>query len=297
MKILFTGANGFLGSHVIPLLRKKSFDVRTLGTQTGDYVYDITKEMPFFDEDFDIIFHAAGKAHSIPSNYEEENEFYDINFEGTKKICKALENKLPKIFIFISSVAVYGIDSGVAITEQTPLNGTTPYAKSKIRAEEFLLQWSEKHGVQLYILRPSLIAGPEPPGNLGDMISAIKKGCYFNIGGGKALKSILWVEDFAEILVKTLDNKGGIYNVCDSRNYSFKEISTMIAKSMNKSTPHNIPFFLAKFFAVIGDVVGKGFPLNSNKLDKITKSLTFSNQKITSELGFAPSDVNKKFMI
>ncbi len=84
MKVLFTGANGFLGKNVIPLLRKENFEVKTFGTSHADYVFNITNAIAPFEEKFDIVFHAAGKAHSIPQNQDEENLFYKVNFDGTK---------------------------------------------------------------------------------------------------------------------------------------------------------------------------------------------------------------------
>lgn len=297
MKILFTGANGFLGKNVIPLLRANMFEVKTLGTQNADYESDITKHIAPFKEHFDLVFHAAGKAHSLPKTAEEEKLFHDVNFEGTKNICAALENILPEFFIFISTVAVYGKDFGENISEESPLQGNTPYAKSKILAEEFLLNWSAANNVKLFILRPSLIAGPSAPGNLGDMVTAIKSGKYVNIAGGKAEKSIFWVEDFAALTSKILDKQGGIYNVCDDFDYSFKEISLMISKALHKGEPKNIPFFVAKSLAFIGDFMGSKAPINSLRIKKITDSLTFSNHKMKTELHFTPSNVKEKFQI
>lgn len=174
------------------------------------------------------------------------------------------------------------------------MSGHTPYAKSKIMAEKFLEEWSKNNNVRLFIFRPSLIAGPNPPGNLGDMIKAIKTGRYFNIDDGKAEKSMVWVEDFAELTVLTLTHSGGIYNVCDNSNPSFKEISEKFSIILNKKMPKNIPFFLAKLMALAGDMLGSKAPINSQKLNKITKALTFSNKKIKEELGFLPTNVMKK---
>ncbi|GAB0157488.1 NAD-dependent epimerase/dehydratase family protein [Chryseobacterium sp. Alg-005] len=279
MKVLFTGANGFLGRNVIPLLQK-NFEVKTLGTHNTDYANDITEKIPLFTEKFDIVFHAAGKAHSVPGNKAEGEKFYKVNFNGTVNLCNALEENLPDIFIFISTVAVYGKDFGENINEDSPLQGSTPYAKSKIMAEEFLLNWCEKHHVKLFIIRPSLIAGPNPPGNLGDMVKAIKTGRYFNIAGGKARKSIFWVEDFADLTMKAINKNGGIYNVCDDYHPDFNEISKKISEILGKPIPHNIPFLVAKTLAVIGDIIGNKIPINSLRLKKITDSLTFSNKKM-----------------
>lgn len=297
MKVLFTGANGFLGKNVIPLLQKKNFKVKTFGTSNADYIFNITNTINPFEEKFDIIFHAAGKAHSVPKTQEEESVFYKVNFEGTKNLCNALEENLPEYFVFISTVAVYGKDFGENITEDTSLEGYTPYAKSKLMAEKFLTKWSKEKNVKLFILRPSLIAGPNPPGNLGDMIKAIKSGKYFNIAGGTAKKSVFWVEDFAEITVKMLGKEGGIYNVCDDANPDFKEISEKISDKLNKKSPKSIPFFLAKSMALVGDLLGNKAPINSLKLKKITDSLTFSNEKIKRELNYNPSNVIEKFQL
>lgn len=297
MKLLFTGANGFLGKNVIPLLVEKTFEVKSFGTHNADYIYDITKEIHPFSEKFDVVFHAAGKAHSIPKNSQEEKSFFDVNFQGTKNLCKSLEKNIPEIFIFISTVAVYGKDFGENIDEGFPLIGATPYAKSKIMAEDFLQEWCKNNNVKLFIFRPSLIAGPNPPGNLGDMINAIRGNRYFNIAGGKAKKSVFWVEDFAKLTFLTLENKGGIYNVCDDFNPDFDKISKKISQLLNKKNPKSIPFIIAKCLALLGDLLGKKAPINSLRLKKIMDNLTFSNAKVKNELGFSASNVMEKFQI
>lgn len=83
-----------------------------------------------------MVLHACGKAHIVPRTEEEKQAFFDVNYTGTIHLCEALERVGgPKALIFISTVAVYGYESGEMITEEHPLNGDTPYAKSKIMAE------------------------------------------------------------------------------------------------------------------------------------------------------------------
>lgn len=295
--ILFTGANGFVGENVIPILKEKGFIVKTLGLINCDYNVNITKEF-CLQENFDIVFHAAGKAHTLPRTEEEKQAFYDINFEGTKNLCKALEqlDNLPKSFIFMSTVAVYGCEVGVDINENHPLNGITPYAKSKILAEDFLINWSKKYNVKLSIIRPSLIAGRDAPGNLGAMVNGIKTGKYLSIAGGKARKSVLMVEDIA-FLVPKLIEKNGIYNVCDDSQPSFRELEALIAKQLNKKLPLSIPMWIAELLAKIGNLIGRKAPINSDKLKKIIQTLTFSNDKIKKDIGWQPIDVIKNYEI
>lgn len=297
MKLLFTGASGFLGRNIYQLL-EKTYVIKTVGlTSQDDYKIDIARNIPVFTEVFDVVLHAAGKAHSIPKTGEEKQLFFDVNLQGTKNLCTALENSgIPKAFIFISTVAVYGCDSGENITEEHPLNGTTPYALSKIKAEKYLQGWCAMHNVKLSILRPSLIAGPNPPGNLGAMIHGIKNGKYLSIAGGKARKSVLMVQDIANLLPMLIE-KGGIYNVCDSYQPSFRELEMVIYKQLNKKLPLSIPYWFAKSMAIFGDCFGEKAPINSLKLRKITHSLTFSNEKAMRELGWKPMNVLKNFRI
>lgn len=297
MKLLITGGTGFLGGNIVPELKKK-YDVTLCGiTNNDDILVNIAKERPPLTERYDVVFHAAGKAHVIPRTPEEIQSFYDINFQGTKNLCAALEKSgLPKSFIFISTVAVYGCEEGENIDESHPLNGTTPYALSKIKAEQFLIEWCKKNNVILGIIRPSLIAGPNPPGNLGAMISGIKTGKYLSIGGGKARKSILMVNDIP-VLIDLLSTKGGTYNVCDDTHPSFRELEKSISNQLGGKKVINIPYWFAKFCAKVGDLLGAKAPINSLKLSKITKSLTFSNRKAKEELGWQPTDVIKTFKI
>lgn len=297
MKLLFTGASGFLGSNLKPLLNQ-DFEVKTLGlTDVDDYKVNIATSVPEIDIQFDVVFHAAGKAHVVPKTEEEKKLFFEINYEGTENLCKALEKSgIPKAFVFISTVAVYGLEVGQNIKEEHQLDGDTPYALSKILAEEFLKDWCTRNNVTLGIIRPSLIAGPNPPGNLGAMINGIKSGAYLSIAEGKARKSVLMVQDIARLLPALID-KGGIYNVCDDSQPTFRELELLIAKQLGKKPPVSIPYWIAKSMARMGDLLGKKAPINTLKLSKITESLTFSNEKAKRELGWEPLDVLENFMI
>lgn len=292
MNLLFTGASGFLGQNILPALKNQFDNVTTLGHLESDHItIDLSSSVPDLKENYEVVLHAAGKAHVIPKNKEEEDTFYKINYEGTKNLCLALErNRIPKSFIFISTVAVYGCEYGNLITEDHPLEGKTPYAQSKIMAEQFLTEWCNTNNIILTILRPSLLAGKNPPGNLGAMIKGINKGFYLNIGGGKAKKSVLMAEDIAR-LVPLVSQKGGVYNVCDSVHPSFGELSIVIANQLGKSKPKSIPLWLAKVMACGGNLLGNKAPINSDKLSKLTKSLTFSNKKAVTELEWTPLNV------
>lgn len=297
-KLLFTGGTGFLGHNVMPLLKER-YEVTTCGITNDDMIKaNLAKETPVLPERYDVVLHAAGKAHVVPKTETEKQLFFDINYTGTIHLCDALEAVgVPKAFIFVSTIAVYGCeDGGILIDETHPMKGTTPYAKSKIMAEEYLTKWCEKHGVVLGIIRPSLLAGPNAPGNLGAMVKGIKKGYYVNIGGGQVQKSIMMAEDVAHLVPK-LAEIGGVYNVCDDGQPTFGQISLSVAKQLGKGKPLSIPMWLAKCLAKIGDCLGRKCPFNSYKLRKMTNSLTVSNEKAKKALGWQPLDVLENYKI
>ena len=296
-KLLFTGGTGFLGKNVMPILTQR-YEVTTCGITTDDMIKaNLAKEIPDLPERYDVVLHACGKAHIVPKTEAEKQSFYDVNYQGTVNLCSALEKAaIPKAIVFISTVAVYGCEYGDSITEDHPLEGDSPYAESKIMAEKYLTEWCAKNGVVLGILRPSLLAGKNAPGNLGAMVNGIKKGFYMNIAGGKVIKSILMAEDIAHLL-PLLEEKGGIYNVCDTRQPSFGEISASVAKQLGKHKPISIPYWMAWCMAKVGDLLGNKAPINSYKLEKMTKSLTFSNEKAKKTLGWKPLDVLSNYQV
>jgi len=296
-KYLVTGGNGFFGSILTRCLKQAGNNVCLLGRSAGnDLAFDIATKFDLpAGLEFNTVIHAAGKAHIVPRTAQEGDEFFKVNFEGTQNLCHALEKLTdrPSAFVFISTIAVYGVDEGAGISESHALNGKTPYAKSKIMAEEWLQEWASKNQVKLGILRLPLIAGPNPPGNLGAMISGIRKGRYFSIGNASAKKSIVWAEDIAGIIPQVA-REGGAFNLTDGYHPSFGELEKTIAHALGKKDPMKIPATLARFIGRTGDILGNASPINTNKLKKITSTLTFDDSKARQLLNWNPSPVLEK---
>lgn len=295
--LLLTGATGFLGGFLVENL-KENFEIRTLGRNGYsklenvfvDFNENIIPQVP----QVDYVIHAAGKAHIVPKTKIDEQHFFQINLEGTRRLLAALSHNKPKSFIFISSIAVYGQDSGLDIDEDFPLLASEPYGLSKMKAETEVLKWGEKNDVCIGILRLPLLIGKNAPGNFGAMVEAIKKGRYFNIGKGDSKKSMLLVSDIAPI-IPILLKKGGIYNLTDGYHPSFQELSESIASALGKRKIRSIPLPLAKFLGMSGDILinklNVDFPFNSYSLNKMTTSLTFNDSKARRELNWNPNRV------
>lgn len=296
--LLLTGASGFLGKHIFQQLQS-IYKIDTLGrANTADYVVDLSAEIPSIGVRYDLVIHAAAKAHSFPTSEKDAADFFNVNEIGTQHLCEAFDRSwlYPEQVVFISTVAVYGLEIGEAIDEETALNGKSPYAKSKINAELFLTEWCKRHSVILTILRLPLIASANPPGNLGALISAIKQGRYFNIGKGDARKSLVRAEDVAACM-PVVAAIGGTYNLSDGYHPTFAELAAVIAKQCGKRSPKNIAYGLALLMAYAGTLLGGKSPFNMHKLHKITASLTFDDRKARKAFGWNPKPVLDHFTI
>ena len=297
--ILITGASGFLGKEVTEVLKKKlENNIWTLGkTQTTyHHIFSdlLAENISLPNVAFNQVIHLAGKAHTYPKTPEEAQEFEDINYYGTINLLNALVNQTEiKSFMFASTVAVYGVESGENISEDFVLQTSTPYGKSKRAAEIAIMEFCEKKNINFLILRLPLIAGENPPGNLGKMKKAISNGYYVRIKGNTVKKSVVLANDVAHLIS---DNKfkSGIYNLTDGRNPTFSEIESALEKSQKRRIIFNVPLSVLNKVAIAGDFLLKfkiNAPLNSAKLKKITSSLTFNDDKAVKELNWKPNSV------
>lgn len=276
MNLFVTGSSGFLGRNLIEFLNDK--DLSVIAPNRSELLSSLAEQ-----NSIDLFIHSAGKAHSIKR--EDSDEFFEANLELTKKITQQIDVHGIRLntFVFISSVAVYGLDEGEGIIESQPLNGKSPYAVSKKMAEEHLQNWASTNGVNAVILRLPLIFGENAPGNLGAMERAIKSRYYFQIGEGSARRSIVHVKEFSEFVL-SLCGKSGVYNLASKKHPSYYEIGIYFGKKYNRKIKE-LPLNPLKSLAFLGDVLPK-FPLNSYRLSKLNQTLTFNDEKARRELGW-----------
>lgn len=287
MRILLTGGTGFLGSYIYKAL-SNNHEVITLGRSEKNSIQaDFNKELPTLPV-VDWVIHAASPAHFIPKTAAEKQSFFDVNVIGTERLLNGL-TEIPKIFVYISTVAVYGLEEGEMIKESASLNADTPYGRSKVEAENLIQDWARENEVMTFIFRLPLVVGENPPGNLSAIAKAIKKKIYFRIGKGENKKSMVLAEDVANLIPQLEDKKPGIYHLCDPHPSCLSEIDSSIASqyAFKVKTLPDLPITLA---AKIGDLI-PFFPINSLKVKKLSNTLTFDTGKAISELGWKPNSV------
>ncbi len=298
---LVTGKSGFLGR----MLTAHSVNYQLFGIGRGrvnEVIADLSVGIPDLGilggiARIDRVIHAAGLAHGIGRNRFIPEDYFRVNVEGTKNLLKGLERwvsldgerEFPKQLVYISSVSVYGLEEGVMVNESQALAATEPYGRSKVEAEEVVLDWGKRHGVNVLILRLPLIWGENAPGNLGAMEGAIARGYYFRFKGAGARKSMVSGEQLS-IWLDGLDlSAHGIYNVTDGYHPLFSEVVDYFAKKYGKKI-RKIPSVMVKIAAMVGDLV-PGFPINSKRLLKMKSELTFDDSGARKEIGWLGTNV------
>lgn len=283
---IITGTTGFVGVNLVPYLNKLGIITQPVGR------LDLLGEIKFSNTD--SIIHLAGKAHDLKKT-SNPDEYYQVNFELTKKLYDAFLESDAKKFIFISSVkAIADVVEGV-LTEDSSPNPITDYGKSKLMAEQYIQRQPLPSDKSYYILRPCMIHGPGNKGNLNLLYKFVQKGVPYPLAAFNNKRSFLSVENLCFVIAKVLrmDIPSGIYNVADDNALSTNEVVKILAKSLNKQPKlWAIPNSLIRGIAKIGDVFK--LPLNTERLNKLTENYVVSNKKLkralNSELPLATNE-------
>lgn len=269
-----TGSTGFVGQNLINYL--KSID--------GFHFVLTTRQQlaqPQINDNVNAVIHLAGKAHDLKIS-KNLKEYYDVNFELTKKLYdKFLQSKAEK-FIFISSVKAAADHVEETLTESYAANPTTDYGRSKLMAENYIESQLLPAGKSYYILRPCMIHGPGNKGNLNLLYQVIKKGIPYPLGAFDNKRSFLSIENLCFVIKELLMQSNitpGIYNVSDDKPISTKELVTLISNELGlKAKLWNVNAKLIKMLARTGDWLM--LPLNTDKLNKLTENYVVENHKI-----------------
>jgi nucleoside-diphosphate-sugar epimerase len=290
-RVWMTGASGFVGRHIVPVLASHGFDVTTIGRgDAADLRADLSTTVPDLRGEPGWVLHAMGHAHRVPKTETERTAFTRVNVEGTRNLLRAVERIDCRGIVHLSTVAVYGRTEGQGLTEDCALQATDPYGQSKRDAEDVLREFAERRRCPLLIVRLPLVAGAGAPGNLGAMVQAMRRGYYFRIGAGEARKSMVLAEDLASHLPGWFGRTDTV-NVTDGHHPSLVELERRLTEQLGRGRPLAIPMSIAKFLARVGDIAGDRIPFSTARLAKLSTSLTFSDARARSHLGWVPRRV------
>ena len=278
MNVHITGAGGFVGQNLVPYLNDQALPTYIVSRQQL-----CSMDVELFENS--AIVHLAGKAHDL-KNVSQPEEYYQVNFELTKKLYDAFLKSEAKKFIFISTVKAVADHLDEPLTEDHMPDPQTHYGKSKLMAEEYIRSQALPEGKSYYILRPCMIHGPGNKGNLNLLYQFVQKGIPYPLAGFKNKRSFLSVENLCFIikeLIEREDIPSGVYNVADDEALSTNQLVLLLSEALNKSPRLlHVPARLISFAARVGDFLK--LPLNTERLEKLTGNFVVSNQKIKKAL-------------
>lgn len=249
LSIAITGATGFVGSALFQTLRVnpkytvKGF-CRTLPTENNPEGLLALGSLETADfsqvlAGVDVVIHTAARAHVLEDGATDPlSAFRKVNVDGTLKLARQAAEAGAKRFVFISSIGVNGGSTqGIPFTEANAAKPHTPYAQSKLEAEQALKYLFEKKGMELVIIRPPLIYAAHAPGNFARLLKIVKKQLPLPFGLVKNQRSFVALEnvvDFIALCVEHPQATNQTFVIADGASISTPELLKLLAQGMNK---------------------------------------------------------------
>ena len=315
MKIAITGGTGCLGQPLVERLISKDAYLKFLVLPNDPSIAFLNKKGEIISGDIDsrealtrlcvgcdVVFHLAGKVHSASRTKKEEQKVYQVNVEGTRNLLEAAKQNKIKRVVFYSTVGVYGKDADFHGDERSPCQPLTAYAKSKYQAERLILNSLNNGGPEGVILRFPVVYGPLDKGNMAKLIKSIRNRLFFYFGNGNCLRSMISSRNAAEVAVRAAVEPKAVnevFCVTNGQDYTMNEIVESICGALDMNwRPYHLPVFLAELAGRFGDVLRKWchvpFPIDSDRVRKLSRPLTFSCEKAKRVLGYEPVEILKE---
>ena len=256
-KVLVTGADGFIGSHLVEKLLKQDFNVRALVHYNSQSSWGLLEDIPNLRkfknlevllgdindphfcfklmQDIEIAFHLAALI-AIPYSYIAPRSFFETNVLGTINLLEGARSAKVKRFVHISTSEVYGTAKYSPINEMHPLQPQSPYSASKIGSESATLSYFSSFNLPVTVVRPFNNFGPRQsaraviPTIISELLSPdVKK---VRLGSLKPIRDYTFVEDRVDALITiSLSPKtiGEVLNIGVGKGYTIEEIYTLIS--------------------------------------------------------------------
>lgn len=315
--VLITGATGFIGRHLAKKLVEKGEKIRCLVRTSSpkiavDYLNKLDVELVYGDltdkdtlrkavDGVDTVYHLGGGGRVGMSKAICDK----INVDGTRNILEAcIESGKVKRFVHLSSCAVMGHVSGVAVDETYPYNpNDIEYSRAKTKSEKLALSYSDK--IDLVVVRfPGVYGVPLIKGDAGYIqgvtpalmiFSAVKKGEWMYVGNGKNQVHMFYVDDAIKGLILAADKgkSGDIYIIGDNTSVKMTELVEMVANILKVPAPkRHISVFAARFFAALFELKASVFggtpKMSREMITGFISNMSFSIAKAKHELGYEP---------
>ncbi len=305
MRILVTGARGFIGTPLVQALLKKGYLVRatsrTSAEDLKDYECDTVEHYRFEPgddnpdyegllEDVDVVIHLAAKVHAVSKSGNNESDYNKINTIGTERLVNAASSNGIRRFIFLSSIKVNGEQNIVdeegeilAFNENDDPHPQGAYAKSKLLAEDAIRKICRESEMDFVILRPTLVYGPGVRANFLSLLAVVNKNYPLPLASVKNKRSLVYVGNLVYAIALSVsypEKANQIYLVSDT-DISVPELIKKIASLLGKRVL--LFHFPVNWLKILGILTGKR-PV----IDRLTDSLLADNSSLRKDLKWEP---------
>lgn len=287
MNIFITGGTGFLGTHLSNFLGNQGHTITIFDnfSNSNSKIPPINNKITIIEGDIldysklstsmnniDLVIHLAAQI-SVEDSIQNPENTTKINVQGTQNLLEScIENKIYN-FIAVSSAAVFGHQSNMPLTEESPKNPISPYGESKLIMEEKILEFSKQHKLNSIILRFFNLYGegqsPQYAGVITKFLQNIKKNTNLEINGtGKQTRDFIHVDDAVysiDLAIKSIDGKiGKIYNVGVGISITILELAQLLLQISGKDLQ------IIQKSPLEGDIIH-----SQTSIDKIVNDLGF----------------------
>lgn len=310
--ILVTGATGFIGQHLCPLLTQRGHNVRgTLRKRVAPSEFptcmqwveigDIgpSTEWSLALEDVDCVIHLAGLAHRPGTNGEKQAaEFMRVNAEGTRRLAEAV-SKSPSVsrLVFVSSVGAVKSISDVVITDSTPCEPDSAYGRSKRAAELALEEVLQNSKVDWCVIRPTLVYGPGNPGNMARLLKGVSAGIPLPLSAIRNRRSFVFVKNLVDALERCAFHPGAsrrVFMISDGEVVSTPQFLRELSRHCGKRillfpVPRRVLKGLGKMGDVISRLLGRPVGFDSYSVNRVIGSLVVDISSLQQAIAWQPS--------
>jgi len=292
MKVLITGANGFIGTHLCHELSNRNVGFRATARSANENNYadfvccdlETTESLNPLMDGCDIVVHLAGRAHMTSDNSQEK--YRVANELVTQRLANAAAQNGITRFVYLSSIKVNGESSnpGLPIRQSDTPHPLDNYGRSKLAAELALQAICHDNSMEYVIIRPTLVYGKGVKANFSALISAVKRGLPLPIATVKNVRSMIGINNLTDLIIAASTNPKAAnqtFLASDGIDTSTPALVRLIAASLNRRA-RIFPFPIS-ILKLLAAVFGK-----SSAIDKLIGSLSVDISHTTKTLNWHP---------